>query len=143
MANMSANKNKMPVQPPLQRNKNFDEVALGYSAEQAIDEANRCLQCKHKPCVGGCPVEVDIPAFIKEVQNGEFEQAYRIIHHTSSLPAVCGRVCPQENQCEKFCVRGLKGEREILKKHAEKMGESVNGFIYRAVKETMARDNKE
>ena len=110
MANMSLKKNSMPSQHPLERNKNFDEVALGYTVEQAIDEANRCLQCKNKPCVGGCPVAVDIPAFIKQVQDADFEKAYEIITRTSSLPAVCGRVCPQEMQCEKFCVRGKKGE---------------------------------
>lgn len=110
MANMSLTKNPMPSQQPLVRNQNFDEVALGYSEEQAIDEANRCLQCKHKPCVGGCPVCIDIPAFIKEIQQGNFEEAYQLIHNSSSLPAVCGRVCPQETQCEQKCVRGIKGE---------------------------------
>ncbi len=110
MANMSPFKNRMPSQPPLERNRNFDEVALGYTAKQAIEEAERCLQCKNKPCVGGCPVAVDIPSFIKEVQQGNFEKAYQIIHRTSTLPAVCGRVCPQETQCEKRCVRGKNGE---------------------------------
>ena len=107
---MSMTKNPMPSQEPLVRNRNFDEVALGYTAEQAIDEANRCLQCKNKPCVGGCPVSVDIPAFIAQVQKGDFEAAFRIIHQSSTLPAVCGRVCPQESQCEQKCVRGIKGE---------------------------------
>lgn len=107
---MSAKKNEMPVQDPNVRNKNFSEVALGYSEEQAIDEAKRCLNCKHKPCVSGCPVQIDIPSFIARVAEGDFEGAYEIIHKSSSLPAVCGRVCPQETQCESKCVRGLKGE---------------------------------
>ena len=110
MPNMSLEKNKMPSQEPDVRNKNFDEVALGYTAEMAIDEANRCLHCKHRPCVSGCPVQVDIPEFIEEVKNGRFEEAYQIISRSSSLPAVCGRVCPQESQCEQKCVRGIKGE---------------------------------
>ncbi|MBE6995793.1 MAG: NADPH-dependent glutamate synthase [Ruminococcaceae bacterium] len=110
MANMSLVKNPMPSQDPNVRNKNFDEVALGYTAEQAIDEAQRCLNCKHKPCMGGCPVMVHIPEFIAEVAQGHFEEAYQIIAATSALPAVCGRVCPQESQCEKYCVRGIKGE---------------------------------
>ena len=110
MANMSLTKNPMPTQDPNVRNKNFDEVALGYTPEQAIDEAKRCLNCKHKPCVGGCPVKINIPAFIAEVANGNFEEAYQIILKDSSLPAVCGRVCPQESQCESKCVRGIKGE---------------------------------
>lgn len=110
MPNMSPKKNEMPSQAPEVRNKNFSEVALGYSEEQAIDEAKRCLNCKNKPCVGGCPVQIDIPAFIAEVANGNFEEAYNIISKSSSLPAVCGRVCPQESQCEGKCVRGIKGE---------------------------------
>lgn len=110
MANMSLVKNPMPVQEPLVRNKNFKEVALGYTEEQAIDEANRCLGCKNHPCVGGCPVAIDIPNFIAKVKEGDFEGAYQIISRSSSLPAVCGRVCPQETQCESKCVRGIKGE---------------------------------
>lgn len=110
MANMSPKKNPMPSQAPEIRNRNFDEVALGYTPEQAIDEAKRCLNCKNKPCVSGCPVKVYIPDFIAKVAEGEFEQAYEIIAQSSSLPAVCGRVCPQENQCEGKCVRGIKGE---------------------------------
>ena len=110
MPNMSLIKNPMPHQEANVRNKNFSEVALGYTPEMAIDEAQRCLQCKHKPCVGGCPVGIDIPAFIGRVAEGDFEGAYEIITRQSSLPAVCGRVCPQETQCEKFCVRGIKGE---------------------------------
>lgn len=110
MANMSLVKNKMPVQDPLVRNKNFKEVALGYTEEQAIDEANRCLGCKNRPCVSGCPVAIDIPDFIAKVKEGDFEGAYQIISKSSALPAVCGRVCPQETQCESKCVRGIKGE---------------------------------
>lgn len=110
MPNMSLKKNEMPVQQPEVRNSNFKEVALGYTPEQAIDEAQRCLNCPKKPCVGGCPVQIDIPAFIAEVAKGEFEEAYKIITNASSLPAVCGRVCPQESQCECKCVRGIKGE---------------------------------
>ena len=110
MANMSLKKNEMPVQAPDVRNKNFSEVALGYTEEQAIDEAKRCLNCKNKPCTTGCPVQIDIPAFIAQVAEGNFAEAYRIITQSSSLPAVCGRVCPQENQCEGKCVRGIKGE---------------------------------
>ena len=110
MANMSLVKNEMPSQAPDIRNKNFEEVALGYTAETAIEEAKRCLNCKHKPCVGGCPVKIHIPAFIEKMAEGDFEGAYQIISEASSLPAVCGRVCPQENQCEKYCVRGIKGE---------------------------------
>lgn len=110
MANMSLKKNEMPVQAPDVRNKNFSEVALGYTEEQAIDEAKRCLNCKNKPCTTGCPVQIDIPAFIAKVAEGDFAGAYEVITRSSSLPAVCGRVCPQENQCEGKCVRGIKGE---------------------------------
>lgn len=110
MPNMSLKKNPMPVQDPMVRNHNFEEVALGYTPEQAVDEANRCLGCKHKPCVGGCPVAIDIPAFIAKIKEQDFEGAYQIINQSSSLPAVCGRVCPQETQCESKCVRGIKGE---------------------------------
>lgn len=110
MPNMSLVRNEMPVQEPDVRNKNFSEVALGYTEEQAIDEAKRCLGCKNKPCSGGCPVQIDIPAFIAKVAEGDFEAAYKVITQSSSLPAVCGRVCPQETQCESRCVRGKKGE---------------------------------
>ncbi len=110
MPNMSLKKNPMPSQEPNVRNKNFLEVALGYTEEMAIDEAQRCLNCKHSPCVNGCPVSIHIPDFIKEVANGNFAKAYEIISQSSSLPAVCGRVCPQESQCEAKCVRGIKGE---------------------------------
>ena len=98
----------MPTQPPEVRNGNFEEVALGYTAEQAIDEAKRCINCKHRPCVSACPVGIKIPEFISKVAEGDFEGAYQIIAEDSSLPAVCGRVCPQENQCEGKCTRGIK-----------------------------------
>ncbi len=110
MPNMSLKKNEMPVQDPNVRSRNFEEVALGYTEEQAVDEANRCLNCKNKPCVSGCPVCIDIPAFIEKVKERDFAAAYEILSKSSSLPAVCGRVCPQETQCESKCVRGIKGE---------------------------------
>lgn len=110
MPNMELKKTKMPVQEAKVRNKNFDEVALGYTYEQAVNEAKRCLNCKNKPCKSACPVSIDIPAFIERVANEDIEGAYEIISQSSSLPAVCGRVCPQENQCEGKCVRGIKGE---------------------------------
>ena len=108
--NMKLEKTGMPEQEASVRNKNYDEVALGYTAELAIEDATRCLQCKHRPCVGGCPVMVQIPEFINHIVQGDFEDAYQTIIETNSLPAVCGRVCPQENQCELVCVRGIKGE---------------------------------
>ena len=110
MPNMSLKKHEMPTQEPSVRSRNFAEVALGYTAETAVEEAQRCLHCKNKPCVGGCPVRIHIPDFIAKVAEGAFEEAYQIIQQTSSLPAVCGRVCPQETQCESKCVRGIKGE---------------------------------
>lgn len=108
--NMRLDKNEMPSQDPNVRNKNFLEVALGYTEEQALDEAARCLNCKNHPCVNGCPVNVRIPEFIAKVVERDYEGAYQVIHQTSSLPAVCGRVCPQESQCEMHCVRGKKGD---------------------------------
>ena len=110
MANMSPNKNPMPTQEPSVRAHNFSEVALGYTEQMAIDEALRCLNCKNMPCVSGCPVNIHIPEFIGKIKEGDFEGAYQIISKSSSLPAVCGRVCPQETQCESKCVRGIKGE---------------------------------
>ena len=110
MPNMSLKKLPMPEQDPQIRNKNFDEVALGYTAEMAIEEAQRCLQCKTQPCVAGCPVNVRIPQFIAKVATGDFAGSYAEIAQTNSLPAICGRVCPQETQCEGKCVRGIKGE---------------------------------
>lgn len=108
--NMNDKKNPMPTQDPLIRAKNFDEVAIGYNEQMAVDEAMRCLSCKNMPCVDGCPVNIRIPEFIAKIKVGDFEGAYEIISRTSSLPAVCGRVCPQETQCESRCVRGIKGE---------------------------------
>ncbi len=108
--NMTPKRNAMPTQDAKARARNFDEVALGYTEEMAIDEANRCLSCKNMPCVEGCPVRIHIPAFIEKIREGDFEGAYQIITKSSSLPAVCGRVCPQETQCESKCVRGIKGE---------------------------------
>ncbi len=110
MANMALKKVPMPEQAPDVRNKNFAEVAEGYTAEMAMEEASRCLGCKHKPCVSGCPVNVHIPEFIAKVAAGDFAGAYQEIALTNALPAVCGRVCPQETQCEGKCVRGIKGE---------------------------------
>lgn len=110
MPNMSLKKNPMPTQPAEVRAHNFNEVATGYAEETALDEATRCLNCKNMPCVAGCPVNIHIPAFIAKVKEGDFEGAYQILTESSSLPAVCGRVCPQETQCESRCVRGIKGE---------------------------------
>ena len=110
MANMQMNKTAMPEQDPILRGKNFQEVALGYTKEQAMNEAARCLKCKHKPCMKGCPVGVHIPDFIDKLSQGDMEGAYRILSGDNALPAICGRVCPQESQCEKLCVRGIKGE---------------------------------
>ncbi len=108
--NMSPKRTEMPSQAPNVRNKNFSEVALGFTKEMAIEEAKRCLGCKNAPCRTACPVGIDIPRFINLVANGDFEGAYNVISESSTLPAICGRVCPQENQCEGKCVRGLKGE---------------------------------
>lgn len=108
--NMDPKKCPMPVQDPEVRRSNFNEVALGYTYEMAVNEAKRCLNCKNKPCRNACPVSIDIPAFIEKVAAEDMEGAYQIISQSSSLPAVCGRVCPQENQCEGKCVRGIKGE---------------------------------
>ena len=109
-ANMNPNRNPMPTQDPAVRARNFDEVALGYTEEMALDEAKRCLNCKNAPCVTGCPVKIRIPEFLAKIRDKDYEGAYQIITESSSLPAVCGRVCPQENQCEAKCVRGIKGE---------------------------------
>ena len=110
MPNMDPKKTPIPEQDPAVRARNFKEVSLGYSEEQAVREAQRCLNCKNRPCMSGCPVSVRIPEFIEQVAKGNFEDAYKIIKTTNSLPAVCGRVCPQERQCESKCVRGIKGE---------------------------------
>ncbi|MBQ5673062.1 MAG: NAD(P)-binding protein, partial [Phascolarctobacterium sp.] len=103
-------RNAMPEQPADIRNKNFEEVALGYTKEMAVDEAQRCLNCPKPRCVEGCPVNVEIPKFIKAVAEENFAEAIKILKLKNSLPAVCGRVCPQENQCESKCVLGIKGE---------------------------------
>ena len=108
--NMTPNKTKMPEQDAKARACNFNEVALGYTPEMAIEEAKRCLECKNKPCMAGCPVNVKIPDFIALMKDGKFEEAYAKITETNNLPAICGRVCPQETQCEEKCVRGIKGE---------------------------------
>ena len=108
--NMDPKKCPMPTQDPNVRNKNFEEVALGYTEEMAVNEAKRCIHCKNKPCQTGCPVGIDIPEFIAHVAEGDFEAAYQVINRSSSLPAVCGRVCPQESQCEGKCTRGIKNE---------------------------------
>jgi len=134
MPNMSLKKNEMPVQDPHVRCNNFLEVALGYSEEQAINEAERCLNCKNMPCMSGCPVSIDIPGFINKIKNSDFEGAYEIISLNSSLPAVCGRVCPQETQCESKCVRGIKGEsvaigrleRFVADRHNENTAAKIN-----------------
>ena len=110
MANMNPRKLPMPEQEPGVRNHNFDEVALGYTAEMAVEEALRCLQCKNPACVAGCPVNIHIPEFIAQVAKGDFAAAYEVISQTNALPAISGRVCPQESQCEARCVRGIKGE---------------------------------
>ena len=112
--NMTPLKNPMPTQDPMVRNGNFNEVALGYTAEQAIDEAKRCIGCKNRPCVAGCPVGIDIPEFIGKIAEGDFEAAYQVIAKDSALPAVCGRVCPQETQCEQKCTRGIKAGCEAV-----------------------------
>jgi glutamate synthase (NADPH/NADH) small chain len=108
--NMSGQKVSMPLQDSGERSANFKEVALGYTREMAIEEAARCLQCKHKPCVNGCPVRIDIPGFIREIEQGKMADAFKLLNRDTALPAVCGRVCPQETQCEEKCVRALKGE---------------------------------
>ena len=110
MPNMDPQKTPMPSQEAHIRSCNFDEVALGYTPEMAVNEARRCLNCKNKPCVSACPVGIDIPAFIQHVANENFEEAYNVLSFSTSLPAVCGRVCPQETQCEGKCIRGIKGE---------------------------------
>ena len=110
MPNMSLTKVPTQEQEPLVRNKNFLEVTMKYTPDQAMEEARRCLNCKNKPCVAGCPVNVQIPEFIAKVAEGDFKAAYMIIADTNALPCVSGRVCPQETQCEERCVRGIKGE---------------------------------
>ncbi len=142
MPNMSLTKNEMPVQSPDVRNSNFSEVALGYTEEQAIDEAKRCLNCKNKPCVTGCPVQIDIPAFISEVAEGNFEEAYKIITKSSSLPAVCGRVCPQETQCESKCIRGKKGEPVAIGRLERYVADRHNSLAESAVEKPVSNGHK-
>lgn len=108
--NMQLEKNPMPSQDPEIRKRNFEEVALGYSEETAVNEAMRCLECKNPKCVSGCPVGINIPGFIKKIKEKDYDGAYDVISESSLLPAICGRVCPQESQCEKYCVRGVKGD---------------------------------
>jgi glutamate synthase (NADPH/NADH) small chain len=140
--NMRPDKNPMPTQEPLVRNKNFDEVALGYSAEAAVDEAKRCLNCKNKPCVAGCPVNVNIPDFIACVAEGNFEEAYEVISETSSLPAVCGRVCPQETQCEGKCTRGIKGEAVAIGRLERFVADRHNANSKSAPKRVISNERK-
>ncbi|MCD7723558.1 MAG: NADPH-dependent glutamate synthase [Clostridiales bacterium] len=135
-------KNPMPHQRADVRNKNFNEVALGYDSETAIAEAKRCLNCRHRPCVSGCPVGIAIPEFIKHVAAGEFEEAYRVINLQSSLPAVCGRVCPQEKQCEEKCVRGIKGESVAIGRLERFVADYHNTHAAGAVKEVKKNGKK-
>ncbi|MEM5780243.1 MAG: hypothetical protein AAGU02_03755, partial [Lawsonibacter sp.] len=110
MANMQMNKTAMAEQEPQVRNANFLEVALGYTLEEAMNEAGRCIHCKNPACVGGCPVAIPIPEFIGKIAEGDIAAAYEILSNANALPAISGRVCPQESQCECKCVRGIKGE---------------------------------
>lgn len=142
MPNMSLTKNPMPVQSAEERNKNFKEVALGYTEENAKAEAERCLHCKNKPCVNGCPVMVNIPDFIQKVKEGDYEGGYQVIAETSSLPAVCGRVCPQETQCEKYCVRGVKGEPVGIGRLERFVADYHNEHCKKAVKKPKSNGKK-
>lgn len=142
MADLSPNKTPMPTRSPAERARDFAEVTTGYTAELAMQEAGRCLQCKHKPCTGGCPVQIDIPAFIAEVAQGNFAAAYEVIARSSSLPAVCGRVCPQENQCEKFCVRGKSGEPVAIGRLERFVADWHNTHCSEAVKQTPCNGHK-
>lgn len=135
-------KNAMPMQEPSQRIRNFNEVALGYTQQLAIAEAQRCLNCKNKPCVDGCPVSISIPAFISEIKNGSFEKAYQIIAESSSLPAVCGRVCPQETQCESKCTLGIKFEPVAIGRLERFVADYHNSNFKDTVKTPAAIDKK-
>lgn len=134
---------KVPVreQDPKVRATNFEEVCLGYNEEEARAEASRCLKCKNPKCVGGCPVSIDIPGFIKEVQEGNYEEAAKVIAKSSALPAVCGRVCPQESQCEGQCIRGIKGEPISIGKLERFVADwsRENGFVPAAPEKTNGR----
>lgn len=140
--NSSLKKTIQPTQEPHVRNKNFLEVALGYNEEQAQLEAQRCLNCKHKPCVAGCPVHIDIPSFIGKTAEGKLKEAYAILQKSTTLSSICGRVCPQEQQCEKLCVRGRNGEpvgignleRFVADSHAEDSEENKEKIIHNGVK---------
>jgi glutamate synthase (NADPH/NADH) small chain len=110
MAKIKPERVKMREQPPAERRKNFDEVPYGYTPEEAVEEAQRCLQCKKPKCIAGCPVDINIPEFIARIAGGDFQGAINIIKETNALPAICGRVCPQETQCEGVCVVGVKNE---------------------------------
>lgn len=141
MPNMSLEKVKIKEQEPQVRNKNFEEVTLGYTLEEAMEEATRCLNCKHKPCVKGCPVGVPIPEFIEKVTQGNIEEAYLTITSENALPAICGRVCPQENQCEGQCVRGIKGESVGIGR-LERFVADYYKDHYTRKKETIAKNGK-
>ena len=134
---------KVPVreQDPKVRATNFEEVCLGYNKEEAMEEASRCLKCKNARCMKGCPVSINIPGFIKEVQDGNFEEAAKIIAQSSALPAVCGRVCPQESQCEGQCVRGVKGEPISIGK-LERTGPERMILFRQSAKRRMARKSQ-
>lgn len=142
MANMSKKKTPMPTQKAEERIHNFCEVALGYTEEMAADEALRCLNCKTKPCVSGCPVGINIPAFIEKIKAKDFDGAYDVIRFASSLPAVCGRVCPQENQCEKYCVRGKNGESVGIGRLERFVADRHNEKEITEVKEILSKGKK-
>lgn len=139
---MEQKKHAMPTQPPKERAKNFDEVALGYSATVAVEEAKRCLNCKNKPCVSGCPVNVNIPDFISKIKQNDFEGAYEVISATSSLPAVCGRVCPQETQCESKCTLGIKFEPVAIGRLERFVADFHNKNSVAALKEVKSNGHK-
>jgi len=142
MANMSKKKNEMPSQSPEIRRNNYDEVALGYTEEIAIDEATRCLNCVNMSCVSGCPVNIAIPHFIKKITENDFEGAYKIIADSSSLPAVCGRVCPQESQCEAKCVRGIKGDPVGIGRLERFVADRHNADIVEEIKQPVSNGHK-
>ena len=139
---IQSKKNNMPMQAPLDRIRNFNEVALGYTAEIAVSEAQRCLNCKNKPCVEGCPVNIAIPNFISEIKCGNFEKAYSIIAESSSLPAVCGRVCPQETQCESKCTLGIKFEPVAIGRLERFVADYHNSHFKSKVKLPAVKDKK-
>lgn len=140
--NMASKKVRMPEQKPDERNKNFDEVSLGYSLEMAKEEARRCIQCKNRPCVSGCPVSVKIPDFISHVVDGDLDRAYERIAETNNLPAICGRVCPQENQCEGVCTRSIKGEAVAIGRLERFVADYHNNKKYKKPIEVYANKEK-